>query len=330
MTLLMVIVISCRSPSCRLSPPPVTRAPTGPRNVAHRIAAAAAPARARGVPALQPLPAPRAPLPSRAAPPSAFSDSAAGPPPPRGCWTGPPPLRSILTPQSRPRAEPYIYLFIYLFTYAPLRPATPRLRGARWPARAARRGGRLSGARRDRTRSRSRAARGSVTIDLAALGGGASAPATPATAAAAAAVAAGARGGGGGEAGGREAAEGGAELGDAAPSVDGGDGGRASGPPLAGDLVSALGALGWHGAAAGGGRASRAGGGAGGVEQGLQALRAARRPKTPGWPHPAQPCGEPRTLLARPGERDETCPVSTGGGTRRIQLVRGEGRDVSS
>jgi hypothetical protein len=28
--------------------------------------------------------------------------------------------------------------------------------------------------------------------------------------------------------------------------------------------------------------------------------------------------------------RDETCPVSTGGGTRRVQSVRGEGRDVSS
>jgi len=28
--------------------------------------------------------------------------------------------------------------------------------------------------------------------------------------------------------------------------------------------------------------------------------------------------------------RDETCPVSTGGGTRRVQLVREEGRDVSS
>ena len=33
---------------------------------------------------------------------------------------------------------------------------------------------------------------------------------------------------------------------------------------------------------------------------------------------------------AAPGEMDETCPVSTGEGTRRVQLVRGEGRDVSS
>jgi len=30
------------------------------------------------------------------------------------------------------------------------------------------------------------------------------------------------------------------------------------------------------------------------------------------------------------GRRDETCPVSTEGGTRRVQLVRKEGRDVSS
>jgi len=30
------------------------------------------------------------------------------------------------------------------------------------------------------------------------------------------------------------------------------------------------------------------------------------------------------------GRRDETCPVSTGRGTRRVQLVRDEGRDVSS
>ena len=29
------------------------------------------------------------------------------------------------------------------------------------------------------------------------------------------------------------------------------------------------------------------------------------------------------------GGRDETCPVSTGGGTRRVPLVLGEGRDVS-
>jgi len=28
--------------------------------------------------------------------------------------------------------------------------------------------------------------------------------------------------------------------------------------------------------------------------------------------------------------RDETCPVSTGGGTRRVQLVREEGRGASS
>ena len=28
--------------------------------------------------------------------------------------------------------------------------------------------------------------------------------------------------------------------------------------------------------------------------------------------------------------RDETCPVSSEGGTRRVQLVRKEGRDVSS
>jgi hypothetical protein len=30
------------------------------------------------------------------------------------------------------------------------------------------------------------------------------------------------------------------------------------------------------------------------------------------------------------GRRDETCAVSTGGGTRRVQSVREEGRDVSS
>ena len=30
------------------------------------------------------------------------------------------------------------------------------------------------------------------------------------------------------------------------------------------------------------------------------------------------------------GRRVETCPVSTGGGTRRVQLVREEGRDVSN
>ena len=30
------------------------------------------------------------------------------------------------------------------------------------------------------------------------------------------------------------------------------------------------------------------------------------------------------------GGRDEACPLSTGGETRRVQLVRGEGRGVSS
>jgi len=37
--------------------------------------------------------------------------------------------------------------------------------------------------------------------------------------------------------------------------------------------------------------------------------------------------GLPRAACS---QRDETCPVSTGGGTRRVQLVREEGRDVSS
>jgi hypothetical protein len=53
----------------------------------------------------------------------------------------------------------------------------------------------------------------------------------------------------------------------------------------------------------------------------------ARRPKT----EPAQP----RLLLLRRrqaarGAIRETRPVSTGGGTRRVQLVREEGRDASS
>jgi hypothetical protein len=38
---------------------------------------------------------------------------------------------------------------------------------------------------------------------------------------------------------------------------------------------------------------------------------------------PGPPC-----LRARPCAR-QTCPVSTGGGTRLVQLVRGEGRDLS-
>jgi len=31
-----------------------------------------------------------------------------------------------------------------------------------------------------------------------------------------------------------------------------------------------------------------------------------------------------------PRRRDEACPVGTGGGTRRVHLVRGEGRGVST
>jgi len=34
--------------------------------------------------------------------------------------------------------------------------------------------------------------------------------------------------------------------------------------------------------------------------------------------------------LAGSGRPPETCPISTGGGTRRVRLVREEGRDVSS
>jgi len=40
--------------------------------------------------------------------------------------------------------------------------------------------------------------------------------------------------------------------------------------------------------------------------------------------------GEGRDVSLQYGARDETCPVSTGRVTRRFQLVRGEGRDVSS
>jgi hypothetical protein len=36
-----------------------------------------------------------------------------------------------------------------------------------------------------------------------------------------------------------------------------------------------------------------------------------------------------RDVSGQYGERDETCPVSTGRGTRRVRSVRGEGRDVS-
>jgi len=44
--------------------------------------------------------------------------------------------------------------------------------------------------------------------------------------------------------------------------------------------------------------------------------------------HDAEEGGEDREL--KPGGRDEACPISTGGGTRRVQLVRGEGRGVSN
>jgi hypothetical protein len=45
--------------------------------------------------------------------------------------------------------------------------------------------------------------------------------------------------------------------------------------------------------------------------------------------------GEPdlfdeRSAPPCPGKRDETCPISTAGGTRRVRLIRQEGRDVSS
>jgi hypothetical protein len=40
----------------------------------------------------------------------------------------------------------------------------------------------------------------------------------------------------------------------------------------------------------------------------------------------ARPAARPRAARTM----NETCPFSTGGGTRRVQLVRGEGRDVSS
>jgi hypothetical protein len=39
--------------------------------------------------------------------------------------------------------------------------------------------------------------------------------------------------------------------------------------------------------------------------------------------------GPPRRS-SRAAKRDETRPVSTGGGTRRVHLVREEGRDASS
>ena len=53
--------------------------------------------------------------------------------------------------------------------------------------------------------------------------------------------------------------------------------------------------------------------------------RGALRPAPP--PRPASPPSRAPPALE---EKDETCPVSTGRKTRRVQLVRGEGRDVSS
>jgi hypothetical protein len=46
-------------------------------------------------------------------------------------------------------------------------------------------------------------------------------------------------------------------------------------------------------------------------------------------------CAPPAARVAPPAltratQNDETCPLSTGGSTRRVRLVRGEGRDVSS
>ena len=41
------------------------------------------------------------------------------------------------------------------------------------------------------------------------------------------------------------------------------------------------------------------------------------------------PCPRATARCCERPPRDEACPISTGGGTRRVHLVRGEGRDVS-
>ena len=60
-------------------------------------------------------------------------------------------------------------------------------------------------------------------------------------------------------------------------------------------------------------------------EQGSEAMRTGR------WrPGPIDSDAAAAAELGPPREMDETRPVSTGEGTRRVQLVRGKGRDVSS
>jgi hypothetical protein len=82
---------------------------------------------------------------------------------------------------------------------------------------------------------------------------------------------------------------------------------------------------------------ARAALGAGGFGRGRLWARAAlgagaapigeRRTPSGSSAHPAEWLAD---APAAPGEMDETCPVSTGEGTRRVHLVRGEGRDVST
>jgi len=67
-----------------------------------------------------------------------------------------------------------------------------------------------------------------------------------------------------------------------------------------------------------------------GRRRGAHARDAGTRGRHSGAGRGARACRRRVSLLSRYGVRDAGCPISTGRGTRRVRLVRGEGRGVST